>query len=56
MNTNPLGFGVTRKRNRYQAQISCAGRIRYLGSFSTASEAAACAAGARNLRRTLQTQ
>lgn len=54
MNTNPLGFGVTRKRNRYQAQISCAGHVRYLGSFPTPEQAATCAAGALALRNQLE--
>lgn len=56
MNINPLGFGVTRKRSRYQAQIRCAGRIVYLGTFPTHQQAAAVAAAARSVRTQLTTK
>lgn len=50
---NPLGYGVTRKRGQYQAQIGYKNRVVYLGTFPAPEQAAACAAGALALRSRL---
>jgi len=48
--SNPLGYGVTRHRKRYKAQIQAGPHIYNLGSYDTPEQAALVAEGARLLR------
>jgi len=47
---NPLGYGVTRHRKRYKAQIQAGPHIYNLGCYDTPEQASLIAEGARLLR------